>query len=49
VELTIVKKQITITPLSATHWSLDELLAGITKDNLHAEIDTGVAIGNEMW
>jgi antitoxin component of MazEF toxin-antitoxin module len=25
------------------------LLAGITKDNLHNEVDTGFAVGNEAW
>ena len=29
--------------------SLEELLAGVSPDNLHGEIDTGPAIGQEMW
>jgi len=29
-------------------YSLDELLAGITADNLHTEIDTGAAVGKEI-
>lgn len=29
--------------------TLDELLAGVTEDNLHGEIDTGPAVGAEAW
>jgi antitoxin MazE len=30
-------------------YSLDELLAQVTKDNLHQEIETGPTVGNEIW
>lgn len=49
VEISFVKGQIIVTPLPAPGWTLDELLAGITEDNLHSEIDTGFAVGNEVW
>jgi antitoxin MazE len=49
VEITIVEGQIIITPVEAPSWTLEELLAGITKKNLHHEIDTGSAVGNEIW
>jgi len=49
VEISIVKGKIVITPVPAPGWTLDELLAGITKDNLHNEVDTGSAVGNEIW
>ena len=29
--------------------SLEELLAGITEQNLHREIDYGPAVGKEVW
>jgi antitoxin MazE len=29
--------------------TLDELLAGITAENLHGETDTGPAVGAEAW
>jgi antitoxin component of MazEF toxin-antitoxin module len=29
--------------------TLDELLEGISPDNIHQEIDTGVPAGNEAW
>ncbi|GIK55183.1 MAG: multidrug transporter MatE [Chloroflexota bacterium] len=49
VEISIVKGKIIVTPVSAPSWTLDDLLAGITKDNLHTEVDTGFAVGNEIW
>ena len=29
--------------------SLEELLEGITQDNLHQEIDLGLPMGRELW
>ena len=29
--------------------SLEELLAGITQENIHREIDFGPAVGKEVW
>jgi antitoxin MazE len=49
VEITIVEGQIIITPVAAPSWTLDELLAGINKKNLHHEVETGPAVGNEVW
>ena len=33
----------------ARHYSLDALLAGITDENIHGEIDTGITLGREIW
>ena len=30
-------------------YSLEELLAQVTKDNLHQEIETGPVVGSEAW
>ena len=49
VEITIVEGQIIITPVAAPSWTLEELLAGINKKNIHHEVDTGFATGNEAW
>jgi antitoxin MazE len=49
VEISIVDGQIIITPVVAPSWTLEELLAGINKKNIHHEVDTGFAIGNEVW
>jgi antitoxin MazE len=35
--------------LTAPKWTLEELLAGVTSENLHGEIDTGAAAGHEAW
>jgi len=31
------------------HYSLEELVEAITPENLHNEIDSGVAVGKEVW
>ena len=49
VEISLVDGQIIIKPVAAPSWSLEELLAGINKNNIHHEIDTGFAVGNEVW
>jgi len=49
VDLTLVNGNLLITPLRPPRFTLDELLAGITEQNLHAEIDSGQPIGKEVW
>lgn len=49
VEISLVEGQIIITPVAAPSWTLEELLAGINKNNLHNEVETGFAMGNEVW
>jgi len=49
VEICLVDGQIIITPVVTPIWTLEELLAGINKNNIHDEIDTGFAVGNEVW
>ncbi len=29
--------------------ALDDLVAAITPENLHGDLSTGVAVGNEVW
>jgi antitoxin MazE len=29
--------------------ALEQLLAGVTPDNLHGEVDTGAVVGGEAW
>lgn len=41
--------QIVLTPVVTPKWTLEQFLAGVHSDNLHHEIDTGVAVGNEAW
>ncbi|VAW31379.1 Programmed cell death antitoxin MazE [hydrothermal vent metagenome] len=50
VEISIVEGKLIVTPLSeAKTYSLDNLLSQITAENLHREVDTGDAVGNEVW
>jgi len=49
VELSIVEGTLVIAPLVAETLTLDQLLEGITADNIHAEIDTGGRVGKESW
>ena len=49
VEISLVNGQIIITPVSAPEYTLEGLLAGVTEQNIHTEVDTGAAIGSEGW
>lgn len=49
VDLSIVEGKLVVTPVMDTEYSLDEMLAGITKQNLHQEISTGRPVGREIW
>ena len=49
VDLIAVDGTLVIKPRTPKRYSLNELLQGITPDNLHSEIDSGIAVGNEIW
>ena len=49
VDISIDKERIIITPIGQKEYSLDELLAGVSEDNLHSEFDTGAPVGKEIW
>lgn len=40
--------RIVIEPLPDSQYELDALLAGITPENLHGEVDFGPAVGKEL-
>ncbi len=46
-ELNIKDGALVIEPVNET--LLESLVSGINADNLHAEVDTGKAVGNEEW
>lgn len=46
IEVALVGRKLVITP--ASYKSLDELLQGITPENIHEEWDTGPAVGGEV-
>ncbi len=49
VDMSIIEGRLVIEPISEPTYSLEELLAGITKENIHAEVDTGSPTGKEVW
>jgi antitoxin MazE len=49
VELTLVGGKLMICPIAGPELTLEELLAQVTEDNLHGEVDTGPTMGNEVW
>jgi antitoxin MazE len=49
VEVLLADGKLVIAPVSQPKPTLKQLLAKITKDNLHHEVDTGPAVGNEAW
>ena len=49
VELRLEKGRLVITPVTVETPRLEDLLAGVSPENLHGEVDTGDAIGLEVW
>ncbi len=49
VEILSESGQLTVKPVQKPKYTLDELLAQMTPDNLHDEVQTGKATGSEIW
>ncbi len=49
VDLTVDKGKIVIKPIAEKEYSLEELLEGVSENNLHGEFDTGAPTGKEIW
>ena len=49
VDLTIEAGRLVITPLTNPKQTLDDLLARVTPENRHREVDTGPSAGIEAW
>jgi len=49
VEVRVERGTLIVEPVAKPVYQLDDLLEQITPDNLHDEIDTGDAVGNEAW
>jgi antitoxin MazE len=49
VDISVEDGRIVIDPQMETEYTLEELLKGVRKDNLHSETDTGDAVGREVW
>jgi antitoxin MazE len=49
VELSLVEGALVVRPVTPQPPALDELLRGITDNNIPTEWDTGPAVGKEVW
>jgi antitoxin MazE len=49
VEVSLVDGKLVIVPVVKRKITLERLLAQVTDENIHAEIDTGSAVGRELW
>ncbi len=49
VELSLRGAELVIAPVIAPSLKLDDLLAQVTEENLHGEVDTGPVVGGEVW
>jgi antitoxin MazE len=49
VELSLVDGKLVVLRVAEPEVTLGQLLAGVTEQNLHREVDTGPAVGSEVW
>ena len=49
VEISLADGKLVIAPVAKPKLTLKQLLSKVTEENLHHEVDTGPAIGNETW
>jgi antitoxin MazE len=49
VEVSMIEGKLVITPVTSPKLILKQLLAKVTEENLHHEVDTGPVVGNETW
>jgi len=49
VEMSVEDGKIVLLPLAQNKLTLEQLLEGVTPENLHQEVATGPAVGQEVW
>ena len=49
VMLAVSNGRLVVAPLETRGYELETLLAGVTRKNLHAAVDTGDPVGRESW
>jgi antitoxin MazE len=48
-EITVKNGSLVVTPIPGPVYTLDQLMDGMTTENMYGEIDTGKPVGNEVW
>jgi antitoxin MazE len=49
VDLSVQEGRLVVRPLERCAYRLDELLGEVRPENLHGEVETGPAVGREVW
>lgn len=49
VDISLVDGKLVIAPVEELPYALDDLLAGITDENIHGAVDFGPPVGDEEW
>jgi len=49
VEVSLEGEKLVVLPARESKVTLESLLAQVTDDNVHHEVKTGPAVGNEVW
>jgi len=49
IDLSLRDGKLLISPIVESKITLDELLEQVTEDNIHGEVETGPAVGKEVW
>jgi antitoxin MazE len=49
VEMSLRDGELIVVPAEKPRFTLKQLLAQVTEENLHDEVDTGSAVGGEAW
>lgn len=49
VDLTLAEGKLVLSPTRPPFYDLADLMEGVKEENLHREVDTGTAVGDEIW
>ena len=49
IEISETEGKLVIKPIEEPEFTLKQMLAGVSKENIHHEIETGAPVGNEIW
>lgn len=49
VEISLADGSLVVVPIEKPRLVLHDLLEQVTEENLHSEVDTGPAVGREVW